>query len=250
MIERPLAGKVALITGGSRGIGAATAIRLAREGADVAISYRSAAEQAEDVVKAIEGFGVRGAAFVVDQSDPEQATRLVDVVTGTFGRLDILVNNAAVLVTGRVDAEDTDVESFDRQLATNVRGVAATTRAAVRVMGDGGRIVSMSSSAADRALYPGFSDYSATKAAVAAYTRGWARDLGPRGITVNAVQVSSVETEMNPDTGSFADTQRAMNALGRFGRPEEVAGAIFFLVGPDATFLTGAILNVDGGFMA
>ncbi|GAA5030326.1 SDR family NAD(P)-dependent oxidoreductase [Actinopolymorpha pittospori] len=250
MTERALAGKAALVTGGSRGIGAATAIRLAREGADVAISYRSAAQQAEDVVKAIEKFGVRGAAFAADQSDPEQAAHLVDLVMDSFGRLDILINNAAVFVTGPVDAKDTDLDAFDRQLATNVWGVAATTRAAVRVMSDGGRIVSMSSTAADRTPFPGLGDYSATKAAVAAYTRGWARDLGPRGITVNAVQVSSVSTDMNPDTGPFADTQRSMNALGRYGRPEEIAGTISFLVGPDATFLTGATLNVDGGFMA
>jgi 3-oxoacyl-[acyl-carrier protein] reductase len=250
LIEKALAGKAALVTGGSRGIGAATAVRLARDGADVAISYRSSAEQAEDVVKAIEKFGVRGAAYVVDQSDSGQAARLVDSVMDSFGRLDILVNNAAVFVTGTIDAEDADVASFDRQLAANIQGVAATTRAAVRVMGEGSRIVSMSSTAADRAPFPGLGDYAATKAAVDAYTRGWARDLGARGILVNSVQVSSINTDMNPDIGPFADTQRSMTPLGRFGRPEEVAGAISFLVGSDATFVTGATLLVDGGFMA
>jgi 3-oxoacyl-[acyl-carrier protein] reductase len=250
MTEKTLAGKAALVTGGSRGIGAATAVRLAREGADVAISYRSSAEQARDVVKAIEEFGVRAKAFVTDQSDSEQAARLVDSVMESFGRLDILINNAAVFVTGPIDAKDGDVGSFDRQLAANVQGVAATTRAAVRVMGEGGRIVSMSSTAADRVPFPGLGDYAATKAAVDAYTRGWARDLGPRGILVNSVQVSSINTDMNPDVGPFADVQRSMNPLGRYGRPEEVAGAISFLVGPDATFMTGATLLVDGGFMA
>ncbi|GAA3054917.1 SDR family oxidoreductase [Pseudonocardia yunnanensis] len=250
MTEKTLAGKTALVTGGSRGIGAATAVRLAREGADVAISYRASTAQAEDVVKEIEKCGVRGAAFAVDQSDPEQAARLVDSVMDAFGRLDILINNAGVFLTGAIDAVDADVDAFDRQLSTNVRGLVATTRAAVRVMGDGGRIVSMSSTGADRAPFPGLGDYAATKAAVDAYTRGWARDLGSRGILVNSVQISSVNTDMNPETGPFADTQRAMIPLGRYGRPEEIAGAISFLVGPDATFMTGATLLVDGGFMA
>ncbi|WUD78230.1 SDR family oxidoreductase [Streptomyces sp. NBC_00510] len=250
MTDRALTGKVALITGGSRGIGAATAVRLAREGADVGISYQASAEKAQEVVKAIEAHGVRGAAFAADQSDSEQAAHLVDLVMNSFGRLDILVNNAGVFVTGQVDAEGIDVDSFDRQFAINVQGLVATTRAAVRVMGEGGRIVSMSSTAADRAPFQGLGDYAATKAAVDAYTRGWSRDLGPRGITVNSVQVGSVGTDMNSDTGPFADIQRSMNALGRFGRPEEVAGAISFLVGPDATFVTGAMLLVDGGFSA
>lgn len=250
MTERALAGKVALVTGASRGIGAATALRLARDGADIALTYQSSAEKAREVARAVEGYGVRGAAFLADQSDPEQAARLVDLVVESFGRLDVLVNNAAVFVTGPIDAEDADVRAFDHQLATNVQGLVATTRAAARVMGDGGRIVSISSTAADRVPFPGLGDYGATKAAVDAYTRGWARDLGPRGINVNAVQISSVGTDMNPDVGPFADIQRSMNALGRFGRPEEVAGAISFLVGPDATFVTGTSLRVDGGFMA
>lgn len=250
MIEKALAGKVALVTGGSRGIGAATAVRLARDGADVAISYRSSAEQAEQVVKEITARGVRGAAFVSDQSDPAQAARLIDQVMDSFGRLDILVNNAAVFVTGSVAEKDVDVPALDRQFATNVQGVAATTRAAVQVLGEGGRIVSMSTSSADRVAFPGIGDYSATKAAITAYTRAWARELGPAGITVNAVQTSSVSTDMNSDTGLFANRQRSMIALGRFGRPEEIAGAVSFLVGPDATFVTGATLNVDGGFNA
>jgi 3-oxoacyl-[acyl-carrier protein] reductase len=175
MTDKPLAGKTALVTGGSRGIGAATAIRLARDGADVAISYRSSADRAGDVVKAIEQLGVRGQAFATDQADTEQATRLVSSVVESFGRLDILVNNAAVFVTGTVDAEDVDMETFNLQLATNVQGVAATTRAAVRVMGEGSRIVSVSTSGADRAPFPGIGDYSATKA-----RRARGGDLVPR----------------------------------------------------------------------
>src|SRR5262249_14117499 len=155
------------------------------------------------------------------------------------GRLDILVNNAAVLVTGAVDAEDPDTQALERLFATNVHGVAATTRAAVRVMGEGGRIVSMGGVVGGRrAPVSRLGDSSATQAAVSGYTRARARDLGPRGITVNAIAVGSVATEMNSDSGPFADVQRSMNALGRFAQPEEIAGAVSFLVGPDATFVT------------
>ncbi|MFI7610844.1 SDR family NAD(P)-dependent oxidoreductase [Nonomuraea terrae] len=250
MSHQPLAGKAALVTGGSRGIGEATALRLADEGADVAITYVSSAEQAKSVVSRIEQRGARGAAFASDQADPEQAASLVDKVMAAFGRLDILVNNAGIFVTGPIDAAETDLEAMDRQYAVNVAGVVAVTRAAAKVMGEGGRIVSLSSTAADRAVFPNLGDYSATKAAITAYTRAWARDLGRRGITVNAVQTSSISTDMNPDVGSFADMQRSMNALGRFGRPEEMAAAIAFLAGPEAGFVTGATLNVDGGFSA
>ncbi|GAA4560724.1 SDR family NAD(P)-dependent oxidoreductase [Planotetraspora kaengkrachanensis] len=250
MTRQPLAGKVALVTGGSRGIGTATALRLAEDGADVAITYVSSSERAKSVVSTIEQRGTRAEAFASDQADPEQAANLVDKVVAAFGRLDILVNNAGVFVTGPIDAEETDWEAMGRQYAINVAGVVAVTRAASTVMGAGGRIVSVGSTAGDRTPFPGLGDYSATKAAITAYTRAWARDLGPRGITVNAVQASSISTDMNPDVGPFADVQRSMNALGRYGRPEEMAAAIAFLVGPDATFVTGATLNVDGGFNA
>jgi NAD(P)-dependent dehydrogenase (short-subunit alcohol dehydrogenase family) len=191
-----------------------------------------------------------GRAFASDQADPEQAANLVDEVVAAFGRLDILVNNAGIFVTGPIDAEETDQAAMGRQYAVNVSGVVAVTRAAAKVMGEGGRIVSAGSVSADRTPFPGLGDYSATKAAITAYTRAWARNLGPRGITVNAVQTSSIATDMNPDVGPFADVQRSMNALGRYGRPEEMAAAIAFLAGPDATFVTGATLNVDGGFNA
>ncbi|GII34001.1 SDR family NAD(P)-dependent oxidoreductase [Planotetraspora mira] len=250
MSHHPLAGKVALVTGGSRGIGEATALRLADDGADVAITYVSSGERARSVVSRIEQRGVRGRAFASDQADPEQAANLVDEVVAAFGRLDILVNNAGIFVTGPIDAEETDQAAMGRQYAVNVSGVVAVTRAAAKVMGEGGRIVSAGSVSADRTPFPGLGDYSATKAAITAYTRAWARDLGPRGITVNAVQTSSIATDMNPDVGPFADVQRSMNALGRYGRPEEMAAAIAFLAGPDATFVTGATLNVDGGFNA
>ena len=253
MSHQPLAGRVALVTGGSRGIGEATALRLADDGAHVAITYVSPGDRARSVVSRIEQRGVRAEAFASDQADPEQAAHLVDKVMAAFGRLDILVNNAAIFVTGPIDAEETDWEAMGRQYAANVAGVAgvvAVTRAAATVLGEGGRIISVGSTAADRAPFPGLGDYAATKAAITAYTRAWARDLGPRGITVNAVQASSIGTDMNPDVGRFADVQRSMNALGRFGRPEEMGAAIAFLAGPDAGFVTGATLNVDGGFNA
>jgi 3-oxoacyl-[acyl-carrier protein] reductase len=250
MTVQTLAGKAVLITGGSRGIGRATALRLARDGADVAISYVASADLAHDVVKGIEAHGVRGAAFQADQGDPEQVTGLVEAVVSLFGRLDVLVNNAGVFVTGAVDGEDTDIAALDRQYDINVRGLVTATRAASKVMTAGGRIISLSTASADRVPFPGIGDYSAGKAAVVAYTRAWARDLGPRGITANVVQTSSVNTEMNPDSAPFADIQRSRIPLGRFGRPEEMAGAIAFLAGPDAEFVNGAVLNVDGGFSA
>ena len=250
MSSTPLAGKTALVTGGSRGIGAATAMRLAQAGADVAISYATSGARAAHVVAAVEAVGRRGVAVQADQAYPRQVRELVETAAEQLGGLDILVNNAGVFVTAGVDDRNPDIAALDRQLAINVGGVAAATRAAVGVMRDGGRIVSLSTVEADRPRFPGIGDYMATKAAVVAYTRAWARDLGPRGITVNAVQTSSIATDMNPPDGAFADLQRSLMPLGRFGRPEEIAAAVAFLVGPDAAYITGATLDVDGGFAA
>jgi 3-oxoacyl-[acyl-carrier protein] reductase len=249
-MDRKLKGKVALVTGGSRGIGAATARALAEEGADVALSYAASADKAVALVRELQGKGVRAEAFRADQADAAQVDGLVKAVVQKFGRLDILVNNAGVFVTGKVDEETGDVARFDRQLAVNVGGVAAAVRAAARLMGQGGRIISIGSVLGARVPAAGLADYSATKAAVAVYTRGWARDLGPKGITVNAVQPGPIDTDMNPDSGDFAAALKAGTALGRYGRAEEVAAAVVFLAGPGASYITGTTLDVDGGYNA
>jgi 3-oxoacyl-[acyl-carrier protein] reductase len=249
-MTKKLTSKVALVTGGSRGIGAATARALADDGADVALSYVASAAKAEAIVLELEGKGVRAAAFRADQADPAQVEGLVKAVVERFGRLDILVNNAGVFVTGAVDDPSKDIAQFERQLAINLGGVAAAVRAAVRVMGEGGRIISVGSFAGSRVGFPGIADYAATKAAVAGYTKGWARDLGPKGITVNAVQAGGVDTDMNPADGAFAPALTSTTALGRYGRPEEIAAAIAFLASPGASYITGTTLDVDGGYNA
>ena len=249
-MSKELNGKVALVTGGSRGIGAAIAKALADDGADVAISYAASADKADAVVKELRKKGVRAEAFRADQANTKEVEGLVEAVVKRFGRLDILVNNAGVFASGPVHDRANNLAELERLFAVNVGGVATAVRTAAPLMPDGGRIISIGSVAGDTSPWPGIADYSATKGAVAAYTRGWARDLGSRGITVNTVQPGPIDTDMAPQDGEVADGLKARTVLGRYGKPEEVAAAVAFLASPAASYITGTTLNVDGGYSA
>jgi 3-oxoacyl-[acyl-carrier protein] reductase len=247
-MTQTLSGKVALVTGGSRGIGAAVVHRLAKDGADIVFSYGSSKEQADQVVREVEACGRRAVAIKADQAVASEVDALVKAAHGVFNRLDILVNSAGVFVTGFAGDPAADLVAFERQLDINVKGVVSTVRAAIPLLSDGGRIVSVGTAGAShRAAFPGIADYVASKAAVAAYSRGWARDLGLRRITVNVVQPGPINTDMAPKEGPVAEMLKSMSALGRYGEPEEVAAAIAFLVGPEAGYITGAMLTIDGG---
>jgi 3-oxoacyl-[acyl-carrier protein] reductase len=243
----PLEGKVALVTGGSRGIGAAIAKRLAQDGADVAITYASSPDQAEEVASAIRSAGRRGLAFHADSADTTAVGAAVAATARSLGRLDVLVNNAGVAVIRPFD--QLTLDDFDRLVHVNVRGVFVASQEAARHMTSGGRIIMIGSVNAERMPFEGGSLYAMTKAAVAGLTRGLARDLGPRGITVNNVQPGPVATEMNPDEGPFAEAAKAMMALKRYGRGDEIAALVAYLSGPEAAFVTGASLTIDGGYL-
>lgn len=245
-LTKKLTDKVALVTGGSRGIGAAIAKRLAQDGAAVGITYTSAKPKADEVVRAIESAGGRALAIRADSADANAVKHAVAETVRTLGRLDVLVNNAGVVVMSPLDQFALD--DFDRMVAVNVRGVFVATQEAARHMGEGGRIITIGSVNADRMPFAGGGVYAMTKAAVAGLTRGLARDLGPRGITVNNVQPGPVDTDMNPADGPFAETLKGLMALKRYGRGDEIAGLVAYLAGPDAGFITGASLTIDGGF--
>jgi 3-oxoacyl-[acyl-carrier protein] reductase len=241
-----LDGKVALVTGGSRGIGAGVAARLAEDGADVVLTYQHRDDRAAAVVKEIEGFGRRGLAVRVDCADPAAVTAVVDRAVAEFGRLDILVNNAALFLVGPV--EELGLAEFDRTIAVNVRAPFVASKAAARHMGDGGRIITIGSNMVERTVFPGFSLYSMSKTALVGLTKGLSRDLGPRGITVNLVNPGPTDTEMNPADGPAAATISGFTALGRYGAPAEIAAAVAYLAGTGARYVTGATITVDGGF--
>jgi 3-oxoacyl-[acyl-carrier protein] reductase len=242
-----LTGKVALVTGGSRGIGAAIVRRLANDGATLAFTYVASAEKAGALASEIETAGRTPLAIRADSADPVAVKAAVAQTVERFGRLDILVNNAGILLRGMVD--ELDLGAFDRIIAVNVRAVFVAVQAALPHMGQGSRIINSGSVAADRSGFPGSSIYSMTKAAVAALTRGLARDLGPRGITVNAIQPGPTETEINRDENLRARL-RPMMAIGRMGKDTEVASLVAYLAGPESSFITGSALNVDGGYLA
>jgi len=245
---RKLAGKVALVTGGSRGIGAAIARRLARDGAAVAITYVNGQQKAEEVTGAIESGGGQAVAIRADSADANAVKNAVGEAARKFGRLDVLVNNAGIAIIKPADAFS--IDEFDRMVAVNIRGVFVAVQEASRHMSDGGRIITIGSVNADRMPFAGGSVYAMTKAAIAGLTRGLARDLGPRGITVNNVQPGPVDTDLNPATGPFAETLKGLMALPRYGQDDEIAAMVSYLAGPEAAFVTGASLTIDGGFGA
>jgi 3-oxoacyl-[acyl-carrier protein] reductase len=247
-MSKNLEGKVALITGGSRGIGAAIAKRLAADGANVAITYTKGADAAASVVKEIERAGRKAIAIQADAADADAVKAAVEKTVTTFGRLDILVNNAGTAVPKRF--EETTLEELDRLMDINIRGVFVATQAALKHMKSGGRIISIGSAVGERALTPGLVPYSATKGAVKMFTQGLSREVASRGITVNNVQPGPIDTDTNPATGEWAVPQKAFTALGRYGHVDEVAALVAFVAGPESSYITGANLNVDGGMIA
>jgi 3-oxoacyl-[acyl-carrier protein] reductase len=248
MSTKQLSGKVALVTGGSRGIGAAIAKRLAADGTTVSITYTSAPQKADEVVREIESAGGKALAIRADSTDANAVKSAIAETVQKFGRLDVLVNNAGIAVIKPLDQFSLD--DFDRTIAVNVRAVFIAAQEASRHMTDGGRIITIGSVNADRMPFAGGSVYAMSKAAVAGLTRGLARDLGPRGITVNTVQPGPVETDMNPADGPFAETLKGFMAIKRYGKGDEIAGMVAYLAGPEAAYVTGASLTIDGGFAA
>jgi 3-oxoacyl-[acyl-carrier protein] reductase len=241
-----LAGRRALVTGGSRGIGAEIVRRLAADGAAVAFTYGASAAEADKLVAEVAEAGGTAVAIQADSGDPEQVARSVDDTVAQLGGLDVVVNNAGVAYIG--DAESFPLEQFDRLVAINVRAAFVAIQRALPHLGEGARIINIGSINADRVPGPGLSVYAMTKGAVAGLTRGLARELGPRGITVNNIQPGPIATDMNPEEGEFADSLREVMALGRYGQPRDVASAVSYLAGPESGYVTGANWNVDGGF--
>jgi len=243
-----LSNKVALVTGGSRGIGAAIAKRLAREGANVAITYAKDARAASAVVKAIELDGGKAIAIQADAADVEAVKGAVEKTIATFDRLDVLVNNAGTAIPKTF--EETTLEEMDRVIDINLRGTLAVTQAALKHMKSGGRIIMIGSAVGERAVAPGLVPYAATKGAVKMFAQSLSRELGSRGITVNNVQPGPIDTDLNPAAGDWAVPQKAATALRRYGHVDEIAAMVAFVAGPESSYITGANLTVDGGMKA
>src|SRR5271154_1428972 len=247
-MSKNLDGKIALVTGGSRGIGAAIAKRLAADGANVAITYTKGADAAASVVKEIEGAGRKAIAIQADAADANAVKAAVEKTFATFGRLDVLVNSAGTAIPKPF--EETTLEEMDRVIDINLRGVLATTQAALKHMNDGGRIIMIGSAVGERAVAPGLVPYAATKGAVKMFTQALSREVGSRGITVNNVQPGPIDTDLNPASGDWAVPQKAATALNRYGRVDEIAAMVAFVAGPESSYITGANLTVDGGMNA
>jgi 3-oxoacyl-[acyl-carrier protein] reductase len=247
-MSRKLEGKIALITGGSRGIGAAIAKRLAADGAKVAITYTKGADAAASVVKEIEQAGRKAIAIQADATDAAAVKAAVEKTVATFGRLDVLVNNAGTAIPKTF--EETTLEEMDQLLGINVRGVFVATQAALKHMKSGGRIIMIGSAVGERVLVPGLVPYAATKGAVKIFTQALSREVGGRGITVNNVQPGPIDTDLNPAVGDWSVPQKAATSLNRYGHVDEVAALVAFVAGPEASYITGANLTVDGGMNA
>src|ERR1700693_5292761 len=243
-----LEGKIALVTGGSRGIGAAIAKRLAADGANVAITYTKGADAAATVVREIERAGGRAIAIQAEAADADAVKAAVEKTVATFGRLDVLVNNAATAIPKKF--EETTLEEMDRVIDINVRGVFIATQAALKHMQSGARVIMIGSAVGERVAAPGLVPYAGTKGAVKMFTQALAREIGSRGITVNNVQPGPIATDLNPAAGDWAVPQKAATALDRYGRVDEIAAAVAFIAGPESSYITGSNLTVDGGMNA
>ncbi|WP_027341530.1 SDR family NAD(P)-dependent oxidoreductase [Hamadaea tsunoensis] len=245
-MNNTLDGKVALVTGGSRGIGSAIALRLADLGADVTLTYRDGKERAEEVADQVRSKGRRAEAVRADSADPIAMQDAVAEVVARWGRLDILVNNAGAFAVGPV--EQFTLDDFEQTVAVNIRAPFVASQAAVRHMRAGGRIINIGSNVAERAVFPGFSLYAMSKTALTGLTKALGRELGPRSITVNLVNPGPTDTDTNPADSSFAETVNGFTALGHYAQPDDIAAVVAFLASPDARYITGATVNVDGGF--
>ncbi len=247
MMTKTLVGKVAMVTGGSRGIGAAIVKRLAAEGATVAFTYATSQQKANELVKDVEELGGCAFAIQADSHDTEAVKRAIYETKETFGNINILINNAALFLLKPFDKFT--IEEFDQIVAVNIRSLFAAVQLVAPNMGEGGRIITIGSASADKSIFPGHSLYSMSKSAIVGLTHGLALDLAPLGITVNVVQPGPTDTELNPADSPSAESLTKLIALGRYATVTEVASMVAFLASPEAAYITGATMNINGGLM-